>query len=187
MPTTENKTENIQMTENIPRTENIPTTENIPQTEKKTCNTEEVLHQKVVNDHGKLKKKCTVCGKLLHPSSIYKHLHMHDMETSDPSVTKSGQTRSPCPICNNLISTTSMYTHMRIHRKRGDIPEEDPKEDDGKFRQMCKVCGKKCTPGSLRIHMNLHLPERPYSCDMCDKRFNQKTHVDRHKKSQHPK
>ncbi|XP_071082965.1 zinc finger protein 595-like [Haliotis cracherodii] len=143
----------------------------------------------VFNKEGKPRKVCPLCNKMLHPTSIYKHIRDHDRpQNSNTAFTKSGQPRKPCSVCNVLISETSLYTHMRIHKKHGDIRAvPPPKPDDGKKRKPCKVCGKLCTESSMSKHMVLHMSERPFSCDICGRKFTQKFHVTRHKHSQHTK
>lgn len=46
-----------------------------------------------------------------------------------------------------------------------------------------EICGK--TPNNLARHMMIHKDVRPFACSICEQTFRQKTHLQRHKRSQH--
>ncbi|GFX38188.1 zinc finger protein 112 [Trichonephila clavipes] len=69
------------------------------------------------------------------------------------------------------------------------VDDKKRKKENGKFTlHVCHICGKKYTwPHDLNIHMRVHTGEKPYKCDLCDRRFSQSGAVQIHKNRHHLK
>eukprot|EP00112_Aurelia_sp_Birch-Aquarium-sp1_P016410 Seg3718.2 transcript_id=Seg3718.2/GoldUCD/mRNA.D3Y31 product="Zinc finger protein Xfin" protein_id=Seg3718.2/GoldUCD/D3Y31 len=54
--------------------------------------------------------------------------------------------------------------------------------DIGQSTDVCEICGRQCTTkANLKSHMRTHSTEMPYSCDICNKGFNQHGNMVRHR------
>ena len=88
-----------------------------------------------------------------------------DKPHSESINTKSNQNKSvhECPFCKKVFKQKShLNHHKRVKHLKGEHLE--------KFR--CKECDRKFTcTSSLKNHMMLHNDERPFSCNLCEKRF----------------
>ena len=52
----------------------------------------------------------------------------------------------------------------------------------GQSTVVCEVCGRQCTTkANLNTHMRVHSTEMPYTCDICNKGFNQHGNMMRHR------
>jgi len=63
-------------------------------------------------------------------------------------------------------------------RKTNDVPESEVITDD----KTCGRCGKRFpSAGRLKLHMNVHKDDKPYKCDVCEKRFSGPASLKNHK------
>lgn len=90
-----------------------------------------------------------------------------------------GQETAPkqhCDECNiNFTSLAQYKRHMKQH---------DPNTEPSLF--YCDICGQSTRQrGNLVVHMRLHTGEKPYSCPICDKRFNYSSYVRGHIRMMH--
>lgn len=72
----------------------------------------------------------------------------------------------------------------QIDNPNKDLSESDDETnaaDEKKRRKFCNICNKQFTCGTgFKYHMNIHLGIK-YSCDLCDKSYTDKRHLNSHK------
>lgn len=85
---------------------------------------------------------------------------------------------TPCEDCGKIISNPYLRTHRLMHTNGGNKV---------KRTSQCEDCGKIVTKGYLRIHRLMHTnggkKERPFACEMCDKRYSRKVDLNMHQRS----
>ncbi|XP_037090301.1 LOW QUALITY PROTEIN: protein suppressor of hairy wing-like [Pollicipes pollicipes] len=77
----------------------------------------------------------------------------------------------PCDVADCLKTfrlKSSVDRHKRVIHHQGDV-------------HQCPQCGARCADkGTLARHMYTHTGLKPYTCEMCNKHFSRKYHLDRH-------
>jgi uncharacterized Zn-finger protein len=79
--------------------------------------------------------------------------------------------RVECPHCSKMVQ--NLEKHLEVHEL-------------GKMTYVCEVCQKVFDRSDhLKIHKLIHTGDKPYACDLCDYRSNQKSNLKTHMKRLH--
>ncbi|XP_044731385.1 gastrula zinc finger protein XlCGF57.1-like [Chrysoperla carnea] len=105
---------------------------------------------------------CSICGKLVIPKGLRRHLESHDKTAA-----------VKCQFCNKMYR--NKYT-LRAH-----IKERHPKDGVTK-KYYCKICNKAFgNSGSASKHMtSVHTDVKKHACSICGKRYKLQAHVKQH-------
>ncbi|CAG0887434.1 unnamed protein product [Cyprideis torosa] len=107
---------------------------------------------------------CDICGL----SVLKINLKMHMSQAHDP---QGSYQCSHCP----AVFKNKYHTKKHERHKHSDVS-----------LHVCSICGIKCiTAAALRVHENIHRGIRPYPCDLCEKRFFNRSCLNRHKLRSH--
>ncbi|XP_031639797.1 zinc finger protein 84-like [Contarinia nasturtii] len=149
--------------------------------------------QSLSSNQNKMKKrfKCQLCEY----ASNYKHALNRHM------LTHTGEKPYQCDICQKgFIQANYMKKHKVTHKNeipfhcRGCFTGFSQKVDQKTHEKVCKtrryechICKKFFTVGkfSLKEHMRKHNGEKPYRCEICMKRFTNKSNLKRHLENIH--
>ncbi|KAJ2946104.1 hypothetical protein O0L34_g5026 [Tuta absoluta] len=138
------------------------------------------------------KQICEECGKSV--SDIKEHAMKHGL--------KQDRKRIPCKQCDKTFTTYSArYKHNRVRhlgiRYRCEICGREVSHLNAhmtkfhrpdKLKACCVLCDKRFVNQSmLKIHMLHHTKEKPFECDICQKRFKLKPTMLMHKRQVHEK
>ncbi len=122
------------------------------------------MHKRAAHgdDSGGGRFSCSLCSRVWPSrSALEKHLLVH-----------SGDKPHACPVCEKRFSQVS---HVNYHVRTVHEKAEKPRN------HVCGECGKAFAARfALSKHEKTHTNERPFKCDICDKGFIQKTHLQAH-------
>ena len=129
--------------------------------------------------------KCEKCGKALSRKEALEN-HMKSCgsifnKEEDKSLLKTEKSPFPCVSCDKGFSKNKyLKAHMKTHETK---KTRDPLET-----LNCYECGKNFDKlKSLKAHKKTHYSTESISCNHCDDVFKQKSSLNRHIKSKHPR
>ena len=104
---------------------------------------------------------CNVCGKVLAPGSLARHMFLH----------ADGEKPYRCDTCHaGFVAMHALRKHARVHT--GEKP------------YRCPVCGKAfSSSATLPYHMKIHTGEKPYVCDICEVAFRSQNAMTVHRRT----
>ncbi|GAB0096716.1 zinc finger protein 2 homolog [Sergentomyia squamirostris] len=152
---------------------------------RKIFKTKQKLQNHIVTHTGEKNFNCSKCEKAFSlASSLRNHMRIH-----------TGERPYKCPECDMTFAQRNvLVSHQRVHT--GEKPFRCS-VCDKTFRQYptlkthmaihtgkpveCEECKKTFSRISfLRVHQRKHTGEKPYACDRCPNKYQQKCHLDQH-------
>jgi general transcription factor IIIA len=111
-----------------------------------------------------MKSECPHCFKVV--KNLSKHMESHQQQGL-----RATAARVECPHCSKMVQ--NLEKHLEVHEL-------------GKMTYVCEVCQKVFDRSDhLKIHKLIHTGDKPYACDLCDYRSNQKSNLKTHMKRLH--
>lgn len=110
-------------------------------------------------------RACKICGRGFPKADKLKH---HEKQHRNKT----------CMLCDKVFKTQKFYdTHMKRHIPKLMVLKK-------RYGKSCSFCEKECSnDNQLSLHVNkVHLQIKPYSCDMCEKKFYTEYNLKFHKK-----
>jgi len=133
------------------------------------------------------------CSVQLHCPLPDNSLHLEDCAITNRSLAMDSAAttgQSSIMVCNTskeLLSTASVQT-LLLHKQEDnkDANDESREIDNVGSGKICRICNKQFKKlFNLKQHLRTHSNERPLKCDQCEKRFNDRSSMNKHSRTVH--
>ncbi|XP_026276706.1 zinc finger protein 878-like [Frankliniella occidentalis] len=126
-------------------------------------------HEDLLNTNAKC--MCKVCGLILKSRvSLWRHKKKHKEDRC-------------CKVCNTMFKSLE---ELDVHSKTSHPTDmtENPPQNEGDYKFKCHLCENIAfrSEKDWREHyMLIHFTQAVYACDLCDKTYHTKEHLEMHK------
>ncbi|KAL3832718.1 hypothetical protein ACJMK2_024335 [Sinanodonta woodiana] len=106
---------------------------------------------------------CEYCGKqFTHQRYLKSHRQRH-----------TGEKKHACLICGSkFLNLSALKSHQETHKT----------EEEKEYKFVCPHCGKRyLSKANFDDHLNKHTGDKPYSCEVCHRKFGFRTMLAKHK------
>ncbi|XP_071958799.1 uncharacterized protein [Antedon mediterranea] len=127
--------------------------------------------------------KCKICDQeMASKGNLRRHMAVHSGQGTESEFKLRNDLK--CSLCGVQFNRRYLYMeHLAHHKAKGEkVNDIDIDADD----VTCSLCGRVCTTKqNLHRHMAMH-EEKPYACQLCDKKFLHEMSLTEHILTDHP-
>ncbi|XP_057668943.1 zinc finger protein OZF-like [Diorhabda carinulata] len=137
--------------------------------EENNINVKEEKDYKDEYDSNKVEENTVDCHEICEVNDLKKEIDEENVIVNTFEI-KLEEKEYVCSYCDEKFSNIARY---RNHRQR-ELLKRRPKK-------ICHICSKEVVSNRLKEHLISHSNKKPFSCDICGKKFSRKENLSRHK------